>query len=174
MSDLAHLVRIATSRAMRSVNTCLPGMILSYDAGGQRASVRPMLSVRQPDGREEEMPVLNSVPVIWPRGGGASITLPVRSGDGCLLLFTQRSIDEFKASGQITTPADPRAFDLSDAVAIMGFVSFGAGGGADDAIELRMGDTVLKISEDGFEFRGDITIYGEVVATGEINGEVPL
>lgn len=169
MSDLATLLRTATQQAMRTINTCLPGTILNYNAGAQSASVQPMLKLRQPDGREESIPVLNNVPVIWPRSGGASLTFPVRAGDGCLVMFTQRSIDEYKSSGEVSIPLDPRAYDLSDAVAIMGFVSFGGGGGADDAVELNFGSSKVTLKENTVEVTGTaITLTGAVTVAGNL------
>lgn len=168
MNELAQLLRVASSQAARGVNTCLPGTILSYDAGKQLATVQPMLKLRQPDGREEEIPILNAVPVIWPRSGGASMTFPVRRGDGCLLVFNQRSIDEYKSSGEVSTPLDPRAHDLSDAVAFMGFTPSGAGG-ADDAIEIKMGGATIKITDSGVEIEADsVTIKGNTTIEGNL------
>lgn len=172
MNELANLLRIASGQATRNVNTCLPGTILSYDAGRQMATVQPMFKLRQPDGSEEDMPILNAVPVIWPRSGGASMTFPVKRGDGCLVMFSQRSIDEYKSDGKLTTPLDPRAHDLSDAVAIMGFVSFGAGGGSDDAVEIKFGDTTITVKEDGVEIEGgNITIKGPTKIEGNLELE---
>ena len=170
------------------MNTCLPGTVTSYDAGSQRATVQPAVRMRQPDGREEELPVLNSVPVIWPRSGGASMTFPVKAGDGCLILFNQRSTDEYKNNGKTNTPQDPRMFDMSDAVAIMGFVSFGSGGGADDAIEIKLGGSTIKVKEDGVEittdkvditaptttFTGNVQVSGNLGVTGNMESEGPL
>jgi phage baseplate assembly protein gpV len=172
MNELAELLRASAAQATRGLNTCMPGRVVSYDAGSQRASVQPLLKMRQPDGTEEDTPILNMVPVIWPRSGGASITLPVRSGDGCLVLFCQRSIDEFKSSGDVTIPQDPRQFDLSDAVAIMGFVSFGAAGGSEDSIELKFGSTTINIKEDSVEVEGpSITIKGPTKIEGNLELE---
>lgn len=188
MSDLPFLLRAAYTEAQRSMNTCMPGTITSYDAGSQRATVQPALRMRQPDGREEELPVLNSVPVIWPRSGGASMTFPVKAGDGCLILFNQRSTDEYKSNGKTNTPQDPRMFDMSDAVAIMGFVSFGGGGGPDNAIEIKLGGSTILVKEDGVTINtskvdisapettitGNVQISGNLGVTGNMESEGPL
>lgn len=187
-SDLANLLRAATGELARSLNTCLPGTVTSYDAGSQRASVQPMVRLTQPDGREESLPALNSVPVIWPRSGGASITLPVRPGDGCLILFSQRSLDEYKTSGQESAVQDPRMFDMSDAVAIMGFVSFGSGGGPADSIQIKLGSSTITVTENGVTidadsvevnapqstFNGNVQVAGNLGVTGNMNSQGPL
>lgn len=177
MTNLATLLRTATAHAMRGVNTAMPGRILSYDAGAQSASVQPLVKMKVPGSEDEEsLPVLNAVPVIWPRAGGASMTFPVRSGDGCLVIFCQRSIDEFKESGDAKVPQDPRAFDLTDAVAIMGLVSFGNGGGPDDAVCITYGSSTILVKQNEVKIdtpaltvnAPDVTIKGNVAITGNL------
>lgn len=185
MNELASLLRAASREASRGINTCLPGTIVSYDAGSQMASVQPMVRLRQPDDREEQLPVINSVPVIWPRSGGASMTMPVKSGDGCLLIFSQRSIDEYKSNGEMNTPQDPRMFDLTDAVAFMGFVNFGGGGGPADALQIKFGGSTILVKEDGVEistsdvkvnaplttYSGNVTVQGSLTVQGNMKSE---
>lgn len=180
MNEMASLLRSAAASALRGVHTALPGRILSYDAGAQRASVQPALGRKQPGGEEEKLPVLNDVPVLWPRSGGASMTFPVRSGDGCLLVFCERSLDEWKGQGGEVTPSDPRQMDLSDAVALMGFVHFGGGGGPSDKVQIKMGSTTLQISGSKVEIEGNLTLNGNlevdgtIRASGDIDGNVTL
>lgn len=188
MTELVALLRAATGEFARSLNTCLPGTVTSYDAASQRASVQPMIRLTQPDGREEQMPVLNAVPVIWPRSGGAHMTMPVKPGDGCLLVFSQRSLDEYKSTGQNNLVQDPRMFDMTDAVAFMGFVSFSGGGGSSDAIEIKLGGSTILVKEDGVEitaaaakvtapttaFEGNVSVSGNLSVTGDMNSNGPL
>jgi hypothetical protein len=70
------------------------------------------------------MPVINNVPVIWPRTSLGSISFPLTHGDGVLLIFSERSLDEWLSNGGALAPNDPRQFDLSDAIAIPGLFSF--------------------------------------------------
>ena len=109
---------------LNNVHTALPGAIISYDYTLQKASIQPLLNKSWADGTTTVMPVLENVPVIFPRSGGASLTFPVVQGDPCLLLFIERSIDQWLTQGGQVTPQDPRKFDLSDAVAIMGLSPF--------------------------------------------------
>uniref|UniRef100_A0A6M3KTK7 Phage protein Gp138 N-terminal domain-containing protein n=1 Tax=viral metagenome TaxID=1070528 RepID=A0A6M3KTK7_9ZZZZ len=110
------------------VHVSLPGRVISYDQATQTAAVQPILRARfeTPDGEAEayRLPVLNRVPVLFPQGGGCSITWPLTSGDDVLLVISERSLAEWKAndSGDVS-PRDPRRFDLSDAVAIAGLSS---------------------------------------------------
>jgi len=174
---------------MRSINICLPGRILSYDAGSQKASIQPVLGRKLRDGREEKMPVLNDVPVVWPRSGGAHITLPVSNGDGCLIIFCDRSLDEWKSEGgDEVFPDDPRAHDLSDAVAIMGFGPFNSLGGSGSAIEIKMGGTTftldggsatidapsVSIKAPSISMEGDVEVAGSFTLQGGAGGAMNI
>lgn len=177
--SLPDLLRAAFAEQARNMHTAMPGEIVDYDSGQQRASVRPALD-RNVNGAREALPVINNVPVIFPRSGGAFMTFPVSAGDSCLLIFTERSLDEWKGQGGTIAPDDPRAFDLSDACAIMGFSSFNAAGGSDDVVISYGGSTVTitkdtitlkatKVIVDGdFEVNGDSEMKGNVEVAGNL------
>lgn len=124
MTTMTDAMRQAVLFQLYDVHTALPGTIISYDSTLQKATIQPSLKKSYLDGTTQEMPILNNVPVIFPRAGGASLTFPVVQGDTCLLLFIERSIDLWKSVGGVVAPDDPRKFDLSDAVAIMGLMPF--------------------------------------------------
>ncbi|TQE99505.1 MAG: phage baseplate protein [Spiribacter salinus] len=114
------------------LRVALPAQVESYDPGTQRASVKPLINRNYADGAVAEMPVIAGVPVVWPRGSGASLTMPLNRGDGVLLVFSDRSMDEWLGSGGAATPSDRRKHDLSDAIAVPGLYSFAAGGLAEN------------------------------------------
>ena len=140
--NLSEPLRAAVESVMSELHVCLPGRIERYDHIEQRAEVKPLLRRHYRDGDESDMPVIADVPVIWPRAGGASLTMPVKQGDGVLLVFADRSIDRWLVQGGEVTPDDRRKHDLSDCVAIPGLVPF-AGFGDVEAPE-NNDDTVLR------------------------------
>lgn len=109
---------------LNNVHTAMPGSIVDYDYTKQKASVQPLLNKVWTDGTNTPFPVLENVPVIFPKSGGAGLTFPVLAGDTCLLLFIERSTDLWLTVGGQVNPDDRRKFDLSDAVAIMGLFPF--------------------------------------------------
>ena len=74
-----------------NVNTSIPGIIQSYDADSNRAVVVPTGKRMFPDGRRLDYPVIYDVPIVFPTaiGGSCGITFPIKSGDACLVLFSQ-------------------------------------------------------------------------------------
>lgn len=123
-SSLTGAIQTVIDVAMESFNTCLPGTFETYDFSSQKASVQPMLTKKYADGVVQTFKPIAEVPVMFPRTKNSGITFPISRGDGCLILFTQRSMELYLNSGEISNPGDPRKFDLSDAIAIPGLFTF--------------------------------------------------
>jgi hypothetical protein len=122
-----EILRRIKSQILDELFVALPGKVESYDNVLQTVDVKPLLSKTIVDqyGQEEstELPVLPKVPVVFPRGGDFFISLPIEEGDNVLLVFCDRSIDNYWFSdGQSSMDQnDFRTHDLPDAVAIPGF-----------------------------------------------------
>jgi hypothetical protein len=88
---------------------------------------------------------------MFPRAGGYAITLPVKKGDECLLVFADMCIDGWWQSGGIQDQIETRRHDLSDAIAIMGVTSQPKklDGYHPDNIQLRTDDGSVVIEIDG-------------------------
>lgn len=121
-----EVLRAAVEYALGDVHTALPGRIETFDPATQKANVKPLIQrrVATEEGDEllEELPILPQVPVVFPRTAGAFVTFPVAAGDHVLLVFNERSIDNFiSGEGEDTDPDEFRMHDLGDAVALLGF-----------------------------------------------------
>ncbi len=148
---LTDAIKLAVQNNLNSIHTALPGSIISYDYTKQMASVQPLLNKVWTDGTETPMPVLQNVPVIFPKSGGASLTFPVNAGDTCLLLFIERSTDLWKTQGGQVSPNDDRSFSLSDSVAIMGLFPFSESSQAinNTDVFLTYNGSYFQIKQDG-------------------------
>lgn len=104
--------------------TALPGIIQSFDASAVTAAVQPAIqqAFSAEDGTKttKSLPVLTDVPVVFPRGGGHTLTFPIAAGDECLLVFSCRPIEAWWQSGGVQKAGDNRSHALSDAIAIVG------------------------------------------------------
>ncbi len=113
---------IAESLATQ-LRVAMPGIIQSFDPNAITCTVSPAIRgiMPTPEGTNpSDLPLLVDVPVIFPRGGGCTMTFPVKPGDECLLVFSDRCIDFWWQSGGVQESVDPRQHDLSDAFAIIG------------------------------------------------------
>lgn len=142
------------------LNTCMPGVIKSFDAATQTCTVTPaiMMSTYQ-DGVQgaEQLPDIQHVPLFFPFAvlGGFALTLPVQAGDTCLLIFSQRCIDNWHELGGVQPSESTiggRHHDLSDAFALCCAPSLVdvLTGYAVDGIELRnrIQDVSVKLTDD--------------------------
>jgi hypothetical protein len=164
--SLSEALNRALIRAHSEIHVCLPGVVERYDHTQQRADVVPLIRSRYADGQVTEPQVIVSVPVVFPRAGGASLTMPVKRGDGVMLHFTDASLDEWLGQGGTVTPDDRRRHDLSDCIAVPGLYSF-----ADTSPQDNNEDTLLQYAGSSIRLmaNGDIEIKAgkDVRITGD-------
>lgn len=127
---LAEVVNDATEAALAEVPIWMPGRVVRYDATTQQVDVQPIPKDRyfDEDGNAvvQARPVVPSVPVMFPGGGGFTVTFPIEVGDVVILLFSGVSIDKWLGAGsdRELDPETHARHTLADAVAIPGIKSF--------------------------------------------------
>lgn len=136
--SLTEALGRAVSRVQSELYVCLPGAVERYDHTRQRADVVPLIRPRYADGQVMDPQVIVNVPVVFPRSGGASLTMPVKPGDGVMLHFADASIDEWLTDGGTVTPDDPRRHDMSDCFAVPGLYSFAGQSPQDNNEDVRL------------------------------------
>lgn len=123
---------------IRGIHTAMPGEIVRYDSEARKANVKPLLKRTDTNGNMVEFPVITDVPVVMPGTKKASIYLPVEKGDAVLLVFSERSLDQWLYSGNASDTLKGRRFDLTDAIAVTGLFPFTEKGGSEKGrIELK-------------------------------------
>ena len=134
---LEAVIKQAVDFALYELHTDMPGKVDSYDSAKGLATILPSLMKNG-----EPLPKLPNVPICFP----FNFTFPIQSGDEGLLLFSERSIDNWKVVGGIVDPRDPRHHNLSDAV----FIPFKRNNGTDNtAVTIQNGNSNIKIFTSG-------------------------
>lgn len=113
---LEKTINLAIDSKLKDIHTALPAKIISFNKAKQVADIQIVQKRLFTDGTEELYPPLIDVPVQYLRGGGFSITFPLSSGDSGLLVFAERSLDEWLVNGAEKVPEDSRTHSVSDAV----------------------------------------------------------
>lgn len=175
--DPEETLRAAFEGMRASLQTALPGIIVSFDPVKVTAVVQPALRAVQQgaDGAYSglDLPVLPDVPVVFPHAGGATLTFPVKPGDECLLIFAARCIDAWWQSGGVQFPVEPRMHDLSDAFAILGPMSLpkAIAGISGSAVQLRSDDGAAFVEINPTTHKVTVSTSGavDVTAGGDIN-----
>jgi hypothetical protein len=118
-----EVFRKLSDRVAYDIRVAAPAIIKSFDPTTQTATVRVAVRERiNIDGvlTWKKIPLLIDVPVFMPRAGGYVLTMPVASGDECLVVFADSCIDGWWQSGGVQNQIDRRRHDLSDGFALVG------------------------------------------------------
>lgn len=119
---LGAVIRGAIRSALVDVHTALPAQVLSFDATKGTVDVQPLIQERrlQQDNTyaADQLPVLHSLPVMFPRCAGGYITFPIAANDTGLVIFCEYEIGDWvqKTVGQQVDPGGGPRHPLTGAV----------------------------------------------------------
>jgi Phage protein Gp138 N-terminal domain len=174
----------ALAGAQADLWTALPGIIQAFDPNRLTCTVQPAVQARVQSRANTyswvNLPLLLDCPVVFPGGGGFTLTFPLQPGDECLVVFSSRCIDGWWQLGGIRVQPELRMHDLSDGFVLPGVRSLPrplAGGVNGSAVELRSDDGSTRLRMDalggiylfapgGLTVEGNVNINGSVQATG--------
>jgi hypothetical protein len=103
-----------------NMNCVQVGRIISYDPTKNTASIQIGMKRQLPNNEVVTYPPLQDCPVFFLTGGTSCISMPIEPGDTCLILFNDRDIDTWWATGESNVPPTPRAHSLSDGICLVG------------------------------------------------------
>lgn len=149
MTVLSEVAKALRDDIFQRLHHVLPGKIEAYDPSTQKCEVTPLIREVFQDATIT-LPKLTDIPVVWPRGGGAFVTLPLSKGDTVAIHIAGRSLDKWLAEGGLVTPDDTRKFSIGDAVVYPGLVPFS------NNIDAHASNVVV-----GFESGGQIHIKSD-------------
>lgn len=168
VNEFAQGIEDMISNGVSGIHTACPATIISFDAGTCIASVKPTMTYYKSDGTTLDYPVIIGVPVFMPKAGSSQITYPVKAGDSCLLVFAERSIDEWMGKGN-SDNHDPRRYDLTDAFCFVGMCP--AQSISADNVEVINGGTKISLTPSNtINVVGNINVQGTIVCTGNVIG----
>lgn len=143
--DITELLNIIVSNKIAEMHICTPAKIITYDFATRKASVQPSLNQKYSDDEILVFPIIHNVPVMQPSSGGASVNFPVKQNDNVLLIFSERSLEQWLQDGKQSTPDDPRQNNLTDAVALLGLNPFNVTSAAENNEDLLIAYDGSKI-----------------------------
>jgi len=119
--SLPETVRYLIDAKLVDLHTCMPAKVVFYNPATQTADVLPSIMTRyegEPVARP--LPIIPNVPVVHAKTLLAHIHMPLSPGDDVVLVFSERSLDRWKSTGNIADPNDRRRHNLTDAFALVG------------------------------------------------------
>jgi phage baseplate assembly protein gpV len=122
-SSITQWKRTAASIS-RALRAGLPCIVVSFDEDAQTVTVQPtttestlLAGIPTP----VALPQLTDVPVLLPRAGGFTLTMPITAGDECFVLFADTNIDAWlQSGGSGNNQINGRRHSLADGIAIFG------------------------------------------------------
>jgi len=106
-----------------SMNCVKIGIIDSFNQTIKSAVIQLVFKRTLPDDSIVSYPLLVDCPVFTLQGGGGAIQFPIVKGDTCIVLFSDRNIDNWFEDGSESAPFNQRCHDLSDGIALVGINS---------------------------------------------------
>ncbi|EJD3719797.1 translation initiation factor IF-2 [Salmonella enterica subsp. enterica serovar Lattenkamp] len=184
--DEQDVAQSTFNNTLANARSSLPGIIQSFDP--ETVTCVVMIAVKSstpapfesPESAQSvDYPLLMDVPVVFPRGGGVTLTFPIKEGDECLVVFSSRCIDFWWQNGGVQERADTRMHDLSDAFVIPGPQSQvkKISGISTSAAQLRTDDGsafvevaaggAITITSPQITLNGPVQVNGTITSTGD-------
>ena len=152
-------------KALEGVHTAMPGKITKFDLETGLASVKPDVQYKVDDETKLDYPEISSVPVVIPQSSeqGVTIAYPIKEGDGCLLIISEKSNDMWLFEQDTGMEL---SHDLSNAIAIVGLFNkpnkYLVEATKTDKAIIASGGTKMTIGG------GSVNIIGNLVVSGSI------
>jgi hypothetical protein len=151
------------------IRVAVPGIIQSFDSITQTCTIQPCIREKVTNSDYStvwtNLPLLQDVPIVIPRAGNFALTLPVKQGDECLVIFSDMCIDAWWSLGGIQNQIEKRRHDLSDAFAILGTYSQPnrIANYSTDSAQLRNlnGTQYIDLKDNEINIVGNLKINGE-------------
>jgi len=157
IQELQEAIDNAIESKLVQVRTSIPGIIRTYDSETGLADVQIAVKRRRKIDndqiQQEEIPVLQGIPVRQLRAENTWIKLPVAVGSKVNVQFYDRDVDQYRSSGSISETSTSRKHDISDAYCTLdayeddnnpNFDSGDAG-----SLSIYNGQTKIVIGDDG-------------------------
>lgn len=126
-SSPAELFEGAIDTRLRGLFVAYPAKVQAVDMARQTVDVIPqtrrVLPAEDPDDQAptyEALPVVPAVPLVFPRGAKAFLSIPVAVGDFVLVVVCDQSIGAWREAGDAVAPDDYKAHGLAGSMAIPG------------------------------------------------------
>ena len=122
INDKTQFFKVFEEKIKQKIRVASPAVISEVDY--EKQTLKAQITIREYiNGKYIEIPELLDVPFFILGGGDYAVTMPIKKGDECLIVFGDSCIDSWWQNGDIQNPIDSRTHDLSDGFAIVGFKS---------------------------------------------------
>lgn len=176
LGDMSMALDMHATNSQAKMWTALPGIVQSFDPAKMTCEIQPAIQGVLSDPKtgvasNTDLPLLVDCPVVFPSGGGVTLTVPMASGDECLVIFASRCIDAWWQQGGVQPPMVYRMHDLSDGFCLPGIRSQAKplSGVSTNTAQLRSDDGETYIELDPATKKVRIVASGGIDLIGPLN-----
>ena len=163
--QLVDIIQTALNNMKSNLHTSTIGRVVKVDA--TTIDIQPVIN-RQVEGKDIKLPIFTKVPPLFMHGGGSYTAHPIAVGDYALLIFTERSFDNWYNGADEVLPKQQRTHHYSDAVAIVGLYNK-LGAITIPSVITEIGDKHITGNVEhigNLDITGNITVSGSITVTG--------
>ena len=188
-NEFVQKIRDDTDKRIGEVHTAFPGTIVSYDPATNMAEVLPGIQLKKPDGTKMDYPKISGVPVccVQASGQNAVVALPIKAGDGCMVVVSEKAIDKWLYGQETDTDL---YHDITNAMCVPGMFAKGCavqqeacstgkiivdcdgarGEFGEGKATLKAGGAKVDVGGGGVQVQGNLTVAGAITASGAVHG----
>ncbi len=149
--ELPEILEASNRTLMARIHTSIPAEVVAYDPATNtidaKIAVKDFVFDGDGERKYDDAIVFPSVLVMWPRAGGMVVRLPLVPGDTVNLLFAERSLAEWRTTGQTSEPLDSARLSNGYPVAMPGLSPDVSPLSPLDIVEVEAG--AMIVGEDG-------------------------
>lgn len=163
VEELHDTIGLGVEFALADVHTIVVAKITSVN--DKTISCIPVIN-RVVKGESKPLPEFIEVPPVILQGGGSYIAEPIKAGDYCLVLISERCYDAWYAGSDFVSPLEMRMHDYSDGFALCGVNPLAT------AIAIPQKNRMMNGNTDhvgDLNLTGNVTISGNLTVGGDIN-----
>ncbi len=141
---MTQALRTALEGFGLDLHTGFPARVRSFDHATQTCEVEPLIRRVLPATDDDEadateaLPILQSVPILYPRGGGFAMSWPLTAGDVVYVVVAESDLSQWFFSGEVSDPGIGTRHGLSGAIAIPGLFHRSTVNASASATDLRI------------------------------------
>lgn len=163
IEELHDTIDLGVEFALADVHTIVVAKITVVN--DNTISCVPVIN-RVVKGESKPLPEFIEVPPVILQGGGSYIAEPIKAGDYCLVLISERCYDAWYAGSDFVSPLEMRMHDYSDGFALCGVNPQATAISIPKRNRMMKGDTD---HEGDLNLTGNISITGNLSVSGDIN-----
>ena len=120
-TSLTHKIQSMIDVEMANIGTSIPGYILEWTPPYAKVQIGIKSKNLATKDEQPRAPIVNVIPVF--AGGDFELQFEIKTGDECLIIFSQRCIEQWNQTGGVAVMGKDNVLSMTDAYCIVGLKS---------------------------------------------------